>query len=102
MKGVFENTGLFRKVLFCQTGWEVRLDNDGKTPLREQSPHLAKLLKENQDVKLRDENPHQLGDIPLTRAKQTCVQFLIASYVGLDRPLLSLVPQFPDLHNGYE
>ena len=73
MKGVFENTGLFRKVLFCQTGWEVRLDNDGKTPLREQSPHLAKLLKENQDVKLRDENPHQLGDIPLTRAKQTCV-----------------------------
>ena len=73
MKGVFENTGLFRKVLFCQTGWEVRLDNDGKTPLREQSPHLAKLLKENQDVKLRDENPHQLGDVPLTRAKQTSV-----------------------------
>lgn len=58
-------------MLFCQTGWEVGLDNDGKTPLREQSPHLAKVWKENQDVRLRDGNPRQLGDIPVTRVKQT-------------------------------
>lgn len=39
---------------------------------------------------------------PGFRAKQTRVQIPITSCVAMDKPLLSLEPQFPHLHNGYE
>lgn len=33
---------------------------------------------------------------------RTCVQILVASCVALDKPLLSLEPQFPPLRHGCE